>query len=939
MRGFVLPMIACLVALTGCPRIPVQSSPDAGPRPDAGTDAGIVAPDAGQISDGGQDAGHVDAGPVSCGLGFDYAVGYPCNSDADCKSHHCAFPLPGSAGAYPGVCSDVCADDGATDECLPGYVCTGAYSVSFEGPTQLSYGEYCIPTAGTATLPGDKSLVAGSPCWDPSDCAGTGAQCGSYNYGSYLYTFCAPTCKGLSDTTTCGGCASCQHPFSGAQDYCLYQGALPIGAPCVHHDDCASFLCEDFCTAPCSTSSPCPSGSVCEAFDQSGQTGSVCIAPSQLGGTADGDSCVFDFQCAKTSQCLQSPTTGQFVCTPLGTLGQACTQTAECTKGLDCRQVASGLAECTFDCGAGCPAGDACFAPDIATELRLYNSTAGGDNGYIAYANNQAFGQSNVWSSIVNYPVSPGTYWVSIRSDQDIYPNNYAGNYQLVITDAAGTPVVWHQLPPTPIPNNTLATAQVIPFPVDLEGTLDTATDVDDYEFTISQSDLITIKTLPGAPSACLPAAQVAGTGLGQSCTESFNCTAGLTCNTSLHICTMACAQDSDCGTGNSCEPSGSQGMLCAAASAVGQTANGGQCQFDWQCGSGASCVTYGTHSVCAVPCGTGMTCTASECTVAVDNTTRASLMACVPLGMQQAGFGQACVLQSDCVSGLTCNGGSCQQSCTTTSDCPFHPFAADPLVCKPCQDSGDCTTETEEGTCQSLGSNEQYCLFPCDSAGHCPTGLKCIQSYPLDLCAPADGSCHAPVCTIAEGASSGMCTVPPSAYAEGCKADADCTTGTCLQGLCSQACHADLDCACPTGDLTCSSGMCTLAATDVVSAGTNVSLGMAQQLAGALPITVLGSFSPAAGSAYYAVSLTAGQVINIQTSPVCGLADTGASNNIELFDPTNAEVAADQYSFRYADIHDYTVTTTGTFIIEIDTTSYSAVEPIDYILTIAPAG
>jgi hypothetical protein len=67
----------------------------------------------------------------------------------------------------------------------------------------------------------------------------------------------------------------------------------------------------------------------------------------------------------------------------------------------------------------------------------------------------------------------------------------------------------------------------------------------------------------------------------------------------------------------------------------------------------------------------------------------------------------------------------------------------------------------------------------------------------------------------------------------------------------------------------------------------------------------------------------------------VCGTGDTGASTNIELFDPTNSEVANDQYSFMFADIHDYQVVTTGTYVIEIDTTSETTTEPIPYILKI----
>jgi hypothetical protein len=909
------------------------------------------------------DAGHPDGGGPTCDLTFEYPLNWACNSDGDCRGHHCVFPQIGQPQLNgqvinPGVCTTTCQDPGSTDECMTGYTCNYGYNVTSNGPGTVSAGYFCQPD--DPTTPGSKnaSLPLGSPCWSNADCAGAGAACGAYIYSdpgagfSYAYTFCSDPCA-ASASDSCGDCGTCGYPFGGSQAYCEFKGPSPIGAPCVHHSDCDSFFCElNFCTQACSTSMPCPDGAVCQTFTLDGQSGSLCVAQDQIGGTADGDVCVFDFQCKAHSQCAQNAL-GQTVCTPPSALGQTCETTSQCAPGLDCRQFTSSLSECSQDCGAGCPAGDSCTAPNLSMEIRLYNTTLGGPGDFITDSVYYPVTDPGAWTEIPNYYLQAGSYWVSIGIYQ--FGTNYVGNYTLRITDATGTPVPWRSLPNTPISHGTLQTAQLIPFPVDLSGTIATPTQTDFYEIKTTQADSIKIEALPGDPSACLPTPQLGGTALGEPCLANFNCVTGLTCEPSLSICTQTCSTDTDCGgNGNACKAL-SGGMFCVSAAQIGANAAGAKCQYDWQCASGDTCVVDQTSSVCAAPCGAMMSCDAtSECSAAQDVTNPSpdgGMPACLPLGNRSTGFGGSCVLQSDCEMGLACTSGpdgkTCQKTCTASSDCPYQSgFSTDPLVCKQCQDSSDCTTSTEEGACVSVDTNEQFCLLLCDAQGNCPAGFACNLLYGANftaaqVCEPQDSSCHTPICATTTpdgGTPSSACAVPPADYAGVCQSNSDCTTSLCANNVCTHACQTDDECNCPNGDLVCTSGSCALTNYPKSMPGNN-SVSTPQVLSTTLPSNVIGTTGFSNNSpqqSFFSISLTGGTTVDIVTRPLCGYASSGAMTNLYVYGPNGTLVAQDAYSGTYGHLHDLSIAQSGSYIIDVEEGAFSPVPSNEYVLTIS---
>jgi hypothetical protein len=944
MRAARVSLLACLLAPWACAAPKHNTLPsDAGPL-DAGTFVDSGTPDSGTPP---TDAGAKDAGGEACTFSFDYPQGYPCNTDSDCSTHHCAFALPGASGANTGFCTLECEDEGSVDECPSGFICDAAYSVSDISPVDLSFGYYCMPEGPTTDLPGNRTLPVGSPCASGNDCAGENALCVNLNYGSYLYSFCEVPCS-TSAGVGCPACTTCQNSFDQTQQYCFFTGGLAIGAPCVHHSDCSTFLCEGFCSQVCSTENPCPTSDVCETFVSQGQTDSLCVAPSQVGGTADGDPCLANFQCKATSTCLTDPSTGESSCTSLGTVGQSCTDSTTCATGLDCREFAPGVSECSVDCGTGCEPGQSCYAPTLATELFLYDTTVGGAGFFLTESAFYPSSDPGVWSQIPGYEVSAGTYWVSVQTNSGV-GSNYVGNYQLLITDGTGTPVPWRALPNTPVSHGTLTTAQAIPFPVNLAGSITTPSQVDYYEFNVPSFGPITIEVLPGPPSACLPSDQVGQQALGESCTATFNCVSGLTCSTAIQACTMSCSTNADCGgDGNNVCETTSSGMVCATPAQIGQVAPGAQCEFDWQCATGGLCVIDGTSSLCAAPCSSTTTCDArTECGEAPDTQDAATLtMVCLPLGQHAGTFGASCNLQSDCATGLTCTAHQCAQSCQTSANCASP--ASSSLACQPCQSTGDCTTSTEEGLCTTIDPNEQYCVLPCDLQGKCPASFQCVGVLPTDgsevigVCEPVDGSCHALACDVPDGGTSGMCAIPPTSYAEPCQAASDCATGTCTNGLCTKACQSSADCGCPDGDLVCTAGTCQVTTSYAIDTQPNNSVVTAQPLTGSLPLTVYGTVGYTNGAPdedFYSVALTAGSTVSFVTRAVCGTAATGAQTNLYVYNSFEELVTDSIYTGNYAHIHDYAVPATGTYVVQVEEGSFTGSAPRSgYILEITAA-
>jgi hypothetical protein len=135
------------------------------------------------------------------------------------------------------------------------------------------------------------------------------------------------------------------------------------------------------------------------------------------------------------------------------------------------------------------------------------------------------------------------------------------------------------------------------------------------------------------------------------------------------------------------------------------------------------------------------------------------------------SGLGPACHTSSECAAGSYCLGalgGSCTMGCPATQ----------------CNDNSQCEGGT---TCRSIhptatcaaGPGVLYCMPPCQTRDDCPIESDCYS-----------GSCAPSSCTF------GVIPCPGYAHCVGadmialcvsssCKADSDCPTGYCVNGVC----------------------------------------------------------------------------------------------------------------------------------------------------------
>lgn len=946
--------VTITLALCACSGPARVDEPDAGTvtAPDAGT---VTHPDGGSTPDGGTIA--PDGGtPDTCGFNhFNHAVGFACNRDADCASGLCyreTDPYGDPGRAY---CTEPC--DTSAPDCPATFDCQDIATGSAA----------CVAAADGKLLPGDHTLKLGEPCSGSVDCIGGSVCAQASNPDGTNSTFCAPPCE-AGVTGSCGDCGNCEAFGSdpAKPDYfCTPKGPKQIGAACDSHYDCGSFVCVGFCTQGCSaTGTACPSGSSCEPISD---TTSICITPAQKGQTAPGGACVFDLECAQSAKChpapsgtgsvctiparqdapcststdcatglrcLASAASGDRTCQPPGDVGATCAAVADCATGLSCRDISIDLTVCTKDCVAGCGTGNACGVVDLDTMLRLYSSDAAGA-AFIARNDDIDYDAGNAWSSIVGQTLQPGVYWVSVETFKE-----FVGSYKLELVVAGQAPTALFELPENPVRNDTAANAQELTaFPATVTGTIDTKTDVDFYKFTVpgSAAVTVTLKVGPGAPSACLPTAQLGQTAIGQTCNFNGYCASAL-CEFGLKACGKACAVDGDCGQGFSCADLGSH-KTCVSSASVGQKARNAACAHDYECADRYCAAFKGDHfctprcESAAVSCGVG-----NEC--AELNVTRAGATApvveraCVPEGDHTAAFNATCLLLSDCQPDLLCTGGRCAKQCSHDTDCPDQNFpvaaTAPSLACQACTSYTECGS----GNCVQGVGFEQFCVDACDASGKCPAGFSCQPDLFGDFCLPQHGSCRRPVCQVPAGQAAGLCAVPPSAFAELCAVAGDCLTNSCAGGLCSKTCTRDADCGCSTGDLICKQGLCQKGPSSS-EVEPNDTPAQAQPLTGNLPFRLFATLE-ARGAVRdtddYSLGLSQGDTVHVITRPMCGTGAPSLDTAVTLY-LAGTKVAEDSYD-NYGTLR-FTATATGTYLIEVKDGSFGPPRTGMYVLEV----
>ncbi len=249
-----------------------------------------------------------------------------------------------------------------------------------------------------------------------------------------------------------------------------------------------------------------------------------------------------------------------------------------------------------------------------------------------------------------------------------------------------------------------------------------------------------------------------------------------------------------------------------------------------------------------------------------------------------------------------TCSAGVCDP---TTGGCVADP-TSEGAACDdadPCTDGDTCTA----GACAAAVDLCAPCIGlgpgdACDDGDLCSTGDACVaalgvvrcESTPTD-CTHLDVPCNAGVCDPADGS----CTTTP---ADGTCDDGDACTASdmCVAGSCTGTTHPI--CGDPYD------GCEPPAPNDTPATATPLTL-----LAGA--VTTLVHADPAGEVDYFALDLTAGQVLTAETLTHCG---TPFDTSLAVYDPTGALLAfdADSGVSAFSRIAGLTITATGTHTI-----------------------
>lgn len=290
------------------------------------------------------------------------ALGEACTDGTQCTGGLCA-PTP--AGT---VCSQVCDPMRPTVGCPPGFYC-GSEPGSCEGfcvagslataPLETSCNADTECDSGLCRDPGDGRRRCLDPCrGDRGDCldgdvcvAADGACAVCIDATSFggprgLGEVCErdDQCRsarcllrdGVGECVSdCASGTACREGFVCAAGSCILQRDQPIGGPCLSSDDCAlGAVCATqgdrrWCTATCTTSTPCPTGFECLSAG-----GQMICAPD---GGLIGDGCASDAECS-SAMCRDGACTAP------------CDAEERCGPGFLCEALADGSR--------------ACFAPD-----------------------------------------------------------------------------------------------------------------------------------------------------------------------------------------------------------------------------------------------------------------------------------------------------------------------------------------------------------------------------------------------------------------------------------------------------------------------------------------------------------------------------------------------------------------------------------------------
>lgn len=152
------------------------------------------------------------------------------------------------------------------------------------------------------------------------------------------------------------------------------------------------------------------------------------------------------------------------------------------------------------------------------------------------------------------------------------------------------------------------------------------------------------------------------------------------------------------------------------------------------------------------------------------------------------------------CPSGQECVAGACE------------PIVGDGMICAPCNDSSQCGGPYDH--CLGYPDGSGYCGRSCTDDEDCEggrcvgtsVGLQCVRFAGSMLsCATSTGECtRNSDCGSDQICDGGSCVMRPTTgnvLGDVCAGDADCQSGLCLAGRCTQSCDwTDATGSCPSG-------------------------------------------------------------------------------------------------------------------------------------------
>ncbi len=684
-------------------------------------------------------------------------------------------------------------------------------------------GFVCEVQSKTSLLPADGSQETFRVCNQDSDCEG--GLCLAYGTQKFCTKDCESQSGGSANQSACGSCGRCRDGGTESgfafEYYCVPDGELAVGVPCELAYDCESGLCwEGYCSGSCFI------------------IGSVDTCP-------DGNTCLEDFYNGDTEICVHDSLLNH-------ALGEDCTDDYQCAEGTCERYFGHKI--CSTDCTDSDCASGVCTVVDessVNTKLTLLLE------GATEPLTETTYGGDYPFAALEQAVTESGTYIIRVTGSSE----TVSGYYHLVVsTSNDSVPSLTDETEPNDDDNN----AQDLTLPVNVFAFL-TEGETDTYRVSITTDEEITLSVTTQAADlkACLPERILGVQGYGEACQGDVECKEGFVCYD--HLCTKECVGDEDCPNGM-CFGFSDDELYCVSEDRIGGTAVGRDCTYDFECEEGCFDDQVTGDTYCSIECtdtldcAPGMTCFDGLCVHPVDTSV-------FPY--------QNCRVDDDCDTGV-CYEGRCSQSCTESTDCSggeaFTPAQYD--ICHPCTTNEDCNADsTTSNICLSNGMGESFCGTDCYNHPEvCPEGTRC---WPLDYltayCAPVTLSCN----VTARCSDDSMCLRPSQSLSAPCSDSAECVEGNCLNNFCQtdNACENPVDCGCE--DLTCESGACAvnLGTEDVAEVESNSTPDTAQTLDAATE-RVFGTLAPENSNIdndFYAITLQAGQALDLQTSAFCG--------------------------------------------------------------------